>query len=177
MLLKKLIIFCLVCCTVSSSAEIVLQSGVKYNFSKTPFGSSSKGDLTWGDEANALNVKSSVFQEISVSSRVVASMISQQQKLGVHSNEFYKREEYSSSNFTNSIAINHTSSSISSRIVSVSLDDNVQFMPFDNVVLPKALPTDPDDPGIILPPETPIGDGSCFLLLLSIFYMLIKFRK
>ena len=56
MLLKKLIIFCLVCCTVSASAEIVLQSGVKYNFSKTPFGSSSKGDLTWGDEANALNV-------------------------------------------------------------------------------------------------------------------------
>lgn len=190
MLLKKLILLGFVCgwCCVSVSADIAVRSSVKYNFSKTPLSLSKRGEFAWGNEANALNVQSSIFQEISVPAASSVKMLNQQQNIAGQSYQIIS----SSSSFTVGSFINGNSSvgqySFSSgrvskntisenKEVSVSVSGSVvSSIPFLEIT-PKALPSDPDDPGIIPPPDTPIGDGCGILLLFSILYFVAKFRK
>ena len=187
MLLKKLILLGFVCgwCCVSVSADIAVRSSVKYNFSKTPLSLSKRGEFAWGNEANALNVQSSIFQEISVPVASSVKMLNQQQNIAGQSYEIVPKSSSSFSTNGNSSVGQYSLSSgrvskntiSENKEVSVSVSGSVvSSIPFLEIT-PKALPSDPDDPGIIPPPDTPIGDGCGILLLFSILYFVAKFRK
>jgi|GEM_PF-6028217 len=184
---KKLILLGFVCgwCCISASADVVVKSSVKYNFSKTSLSLLKSGESAWGNETSTLNIKSSIFQGLSAPVVSSVKMLSQQQNIIGQSYEIVPKSSSSFSTNGNSSVGQYSFSSgrvskntiSEDREISVSIGGSTVFsIPFLEVT-PKALPSDPDDPGIIPPPDTPIGNGCGILLLFSILYFIAKFRK
>lgn len=186
MLVRKLILlsFVWVGFFCSAQAGVVIESSAKYTFSKNSSLPSSPDNSSWGDEANALNVRSSIFdgQEAVASNEV--QMLSGQNGSVAAASSILSGSSKSLSRVASGSRLSQrfsASGSLSRRNASEAVadvaDGGSMSMPF-NVIMPKDdFPGDPNDPGIIDPPDTPIGEGCGLLLLSALAYALAKRKR
>lgn len=185
MLVRKLILLSFVwggffC---SAQAGVVIESSAKYTFSKNSSLLSAPDNLSWGDEANALNVRSSIFDgqeavasnEVQMLSGQNGSVAAASGILSVGSTSLSRVA--AGSRFSQRLsASGGLSKRNASETVADVADGGSMSMPF-NVIMPKDLPGDPNDPGDLDPPDAPIGEGCGLLLLSALAYALAKRKR
>lgn len=185
MLVRKLILlsFVWVGFFCSAQAGVVIESSTKYTFSKNSLLPSVPDNSSWGDEANALNVRSSIFdgQEAVASNEV--QMLSNQNGSVAAASSILSGSSKSLSRVASGSRLSQrfsASGSLSRRNVSEAVADVVDggsmSKPF-NVIMPKKIPDDPNDPGILYPPGAPVGEGCGLLLLSALVYALAKRKR
>lgn len=185
MFVQKLILLSLVCggffC--STQAGVVVESSAKYTFSKNSSFSPVPDNSSWSDEVNELNVRSSIFdgQEAIASNEV--QMLSNQNGSVAAASSILSGSSKSLSRVASGSRLSQrfsASGSLSRRNASEAVADVVDggsmSMPF-NVIMPKNIPGDPNDPGILYPPGAPVGEGCGLLLLSALVYALAKRKR
>lgn len=186
MFVRKLILLSFVCggffCSIQ--AGVLIESGAKYTFSKNSPLSSAPDNLSWGDEANTLNVRSSIFDgQEAVASNEVQMLSGQNGSVAAASGIFVGRQHiaFEGGSRLSLLAKLSASGGLSKRNASETVadvaDGGSMSMPF-NVIMPKdEYPGDPNDPAIIDPPDAPIGEGCGLLLLSALAYALAKRKR
>lgn len=186
MFVQKLILLSFVCggffC--STQAGVVVESSAKYTFSKNSSFSPVPDNSSWGDEANALNVRSSIFDgqeavasnEVQMLSGQNGSVAAASGILSVGSTSLSRVA--AGSRFSQRLsASGGLSKRNASETVADVADGGSMSMPF-NVIMPKDdFPGDPNDPGNLDPPDAPIGEGCGLLLLSALAYALAKRKR
>ncbi|MGM9819015.1 MAG: hypothetical protein ACI30B_08580 [Paludibacteraceae bacterium] len=186
MLVRKLILLSFVWVGFFCSAQtgVVIESSAKYTFSKNSSLSSAPDNSSWGDEANALNVRSSIFDgQEAVASNEVQMLSGQNGSVAAASGIL----SVGSTSLSRVVAGSRFSQRLSasgglskrnaSKTVADVADGGSMSMPF-NVIMPKdEYPDNPYDPGDLDPPDAPIGEGCGLLLLSALAYALAKRKR